>query len=91
MSTDDSLRPFFYNDRGLPKVLPRVGAQAVHQIVNGLLPGIRVGVVYTKHTLGRGLGFKPYVHLMITKGGLINGEWADIDRMPGARLSATGR
>jgi hypothetical protein len=87
MSTDDYLRPFFYNDRGLLKVLPRVGAQAV----NGLLPGIRVGVVYTKHIFGRGLGFKPYVHLMITKGGPINGEWADIDRIPGARLPATGR
>jgi len=29
MTTNDSFRPFFYNDRGLLKMLLRVGAQAV--------------------------------------------------------------
>lgn len=48
-------------------------------------------MVYTTHTFGRDLGFKPHVHLVITKGGLIDGEWVDIDRVPGAKLSATWR
>ena len=91
LTTDDFFRPFFYNDRDLLKVLLIVGAQAVQKVVDDLLPGIRIGMVYTTHTFGRGLGFKPHVHLVITKGGQIKEQWVEIDRVPGAKLSATWR
>jgi hypothetical protein len=52
---------------------------------------MRIGMVYTAHTFGRDLGYKPHVHLVITKGGLIDGKWVDIDSVPGAKLSAKWR
>ena len=53
---------------------------------------IPVGLVYTCHTFGRDLVFKPHVHLILTKGGLNpQGEWVTIDTIPGGRLAATWR
>jgi len=42
-------------------------------------PGVRIGMIYTVHTGGRDLGFKPHVHLVMTKGGLKDGEWVEIE------------
>jgi hypothetical protein len=53
---------------------------------------IQVGLVYTCHTFGRDLVFKPHVHLILTKGGLDKeGNWLEIDTIPGGRLAATWR
>jgi len=48
-------------------------------------------MIYTIHTYGRGLGYKPHVHLVITKGGLIDGKWVEIDHIPGNLLSIIWR
>jgi hypothetical protein len=54
--------------------------------------GEQVGLVYTCHTFGRDLVFKPHVHLILTKGGLNpEGEWVAIDTIPGGRLAAIWR
>ena len=61
LTTDDLLRPFFYTDRSLLKLLLQVAAQAVREVLEGLYPDVRIGMVYTVHTFGRDLGFKPHV------------------------------
>lgn len=43
------------------------------------------------HTFGRDLGFKPHVHLVLTKGGLKDETWIEIDEIPGGRLAAKWR
>jgi hypothetical protein len=48
-------------------------------------------MIYTLHTGGRDLGFKPHVHLVMTKGGLSDGAWVEIDKLPGGRLAAKWR
>ena len=42
-----------------------------------LYPGVCVGMIYTLHPGGRDVGFKPHVHLVMTKGGLKDGEWVE--------------
>ena len=85
------MRPFFRADRSLLKVLLKTAAQAVRELVDELYPGVRGGLVYTVHTFGRDLGFKPHVHLVMTKGGLKDDAWVEIDHLPAARLSAKWR
>jgi hypothetical protein len=49
-------------------------------------------MIYTCHTFGRDLGFKPHIHLVTTKGGLDKDEkWVEIDGIPGGKLSARWR
>ena len=91
LTTDDLLWPFFHTNRSLPKVLLKTAPQAVRELVADLYPGVRIGLVYTTHTFGRDLGFKPHVHLVMTKGGLKDGAWVEIDRLPAARLSVKWR
>ena len=91
LTTDDSFRPFFRKDSRLLKELLRVGTQAVQEVLSDLYPGMQIGLVYTVHTAGRDLGYKPHVHLVITKGGLVDGKWVEIDCVPGDRLSAKWR
>jgi hypothetical protein len=64
LTIDDLLRPFFYADRSLLNLLLQVAAQAVREVLEDLYPGVRIGMVYTVHTFGRDLGFKPHVHLV---------------------------
>jgi hypothetical protein len=45
---------------------------------------MRIGLVYTIHTVGRDLGYEPHVYLVITKGGLMDGKWVEIECVPGA-------
>ena len=87
LTVDDLLWPHFHAHRSLLKVLLKTAAQAVRELVEELYPGVCIGLVYTVHTGGRDLGFKPYVHLVMTKGG----QWVEIDRLPGNRLSARWR
>ena len=91
LTTDDSFRPFFRRESRLLNELLRVGAQAVQEVISDLYSGMRIGLVYTVHTAGRDLVYKPHVHLVITKGGLIDGKWVEIESVPGARLSAKWR
>ena len=91
LTTADSLRPFFLKDRSLLKELLLMGTQAVLEVVQSIHPGIRIGIVYTIHTFGRDLVFKPHVHLVVTKGGLVNGKWVEIESVPGDRLSTKWR
>jgi hypothetical protein len=64
LTTDDLLRPFFHADRSLLKLLLQAAAQAVREVIEDLYPGVRIGMVYTIHTFGRDLGFKPHVLLV---------------------------
>jgi hypothetical protein len=79
LTTDDLLWPCFLKDRSRQKILLKTGAQVVCELVDELYPGVRIGMVYTVHTYGRDLGFKPHVHLVMTKGSLKDGEWVKID------------
>ena len=55
-------------------------------------PDLRIGMIYTCHTFGRDLFFKPHVHIVVTKGGLDkDGNWVEIDGIPGNRLAAKWR
>jgi hypothetical protein len=67
--TDDSFRLFFRRDSRLLKELLRVGAQAVQEVLSDLYPGMQIGLFFTVHTFGRDLGYKPHIHLVITKCG----------------------
>jgi len=91
LTTDDLLWPFFHTDRSLLKMLLKTAPQAVRELVADLYPDVRIGLIYTAHTFGRDLGYKPHVHLVMTKGGLKDGEWVEIDHLPAARLSAKWR
>jgi hypothetical protein len=83
------LRRFFDRDRNLLKLLLSAAAEAVRQVVALTYGAIQVGLVYTLHTFGRDLVFKPHVHLVLTKGGLDkDGHWIPIDTTPGGRLAA---
>jgi hypothetical protein len=64
LTIDDLLRPFFYADRSLLILLLQVASQAVREVIDDIYPGLRIGMVYTVHTFGRDLGFKPHVHLV---------------------------
>ena len=88
LTIDDLLWPFFHAHRSLLKVLLKCTAQAVRELVEELYPGMRVGMIYTLHPAGRDVGFKPHAHLVMTKGGLKDGQWIEIDRLPGGRLAA---
>jgi len=91
LTIDDLLWPFFHASRSLLKVLLKTAAQALRKLVDELYPGVRIGLVYTVHTGGHDLDFKPHVHLVMTKGGLKDGEWVKINRLPAARLAARWR
>jgi hypothetical protein len=70
----------------------KVAAEAVRQVVGDEHHDLRIGMIYTCHTFGRDLGFKPHVHLVITKGGLDKDDnWVEIDGIPGGKLSARWR
>lgn len=73
--------PFFHTDRSLLKVLLKTGAQAVRELVADLYPDVRIGPVYTVRTFGRDLGLKPRAHLVMTKGGLKDAAWVEIDHL----------
>jgi hypothetical protein len=91
LTVDDLLWPHFHSHRPLLKLLLKTAAQAVRELTQELYPGVRIGMIYTLHTGGRDLGFKPHVHLVMTKGGLKDGEWVEIDKLPGGRLAAKWR
>jgi hypothetical protein len=91
LTTDDSFRPFFRRDSRLLKELLRVGAQAVQEVLYDLYPGMQIGLIYTVQPFGRDLEYKPHVHLVITKGGLVDGKWVEIEGIPANRLSAKWR
>jgi hypothetical protein len=86
------MRRCFDRDRSLLKLLLTTAADAVRQVIAVTYGDIQVGLVYTCHTFGRDLVFKPHVHLILTKGGLNpEGEWVAIDTIPGGRLAAIWR
>ncbi len=85
------MRPYFDRHRSLLKLLLTVAAEAVRQVIAETYGDIQVGLVYTCHTFGRDLIFKPHVHLVMTKGGMKEGVWVDIDGIPGGKLAATWR
>ena len=68
-----------------------MAAQAVRELAEELYPGVRFGMMYTIHTGGSDLGFKPHVHLVMTKGVPKDGEWVVIDKLLGGRLAAKWR
>jgi hypothetical protein len=91
LTTDDSFRPFFRRESRFLDELLRVGAQAVQELVSEIYPGMRIGLVYTVYTGGRDQVYKPHAHLVMTKGGLIDDKWVDIESVTGDRLSAKWR
>lgn len=64
------MRPYFDRDRSLLKLLLTTAVDAIRRVIAVTYGDIRVGLVYTCHTFGRDLVFKPHVHAIVTKGGL---------------------
>ncbi len=84
------MRCFFDRDRSLLKLLLTVAAAAVRKVIATVYGDIQVGMVYTCHTFGRDLVFKPHIHLILTSGGLDKaGNWLDFDGISGGRLAIT--
>jgi len=81
----EELRPLFFEDRRLLKLLADSAAQALLEVVDlrckarRLLPGI----MCTVQTFGRALNFHPHVHVLVTEGGL-QGErlWQPVHHFP---------
>jgi hypothetical protein len=69
LTIDDVLRPFFYDQHSLLKVLLAAAAQAVREVLGDLYPDVRIGLIEVVPIFGRALGFKPHVRLVLTKGG----------------------
>jgi hypothetical protein len=53
------MRRTFDRDRSLLKLLLTTAADAVRQVIVATYGDVRVGLVYTCHTFGRDLVFKP--------------------------------
>ena len=86
------MRVYFDRDRSLLKVLLTMAAEAIRRVIRVTYGKLQVGLVYTCHTFGRDLVFKPHVHAVVTKGGLDkDGNWVAIDGVPGGRLAAIWR
>lgn len=86
------MRSYFDRARSLLKLLLTIAADPVRQVIAVTYGNMQVGLVYTCHTFGRDLVFKPNIHLILTKGGLNKaGEWVAIDTIPGGRLAALWR
>jgi hypothetical protein len=86
------MRPYFDRDRSLLKLLLTTAADAIRRVIAVTYGDIRVGLVYTCHTFGRDLVFKPHVHAIVTRGGLDpKGDWIEVEGIPGGRLAATWR
>jgi hypothetical protein len=84
------MRIFFDRDRSLLKLLATEAAASVREVIAAIYGDIRVGMVYTIHTFGRDLLFKPHVHLVLTAGGLNkDGHWIDFDGILGSKLVVT--
>ncbi len=78
------MRPYFDRDRSLLKLLLTTAADAIRRVIAVTYGAIRVGLVYTCHTFGRDLVFKPHVHAIVTKGGLDPKEnWIEVEGIPG--------
>ena len=45
-------------------------------------------MIYTPHTFGRDLGFKPHGPLVMTKGSLKDAAWVEIAEVSGGRMEA---
>lgn len=85
------LRIYFERDHRLLKELLAVSAEAVRRVIALIYGSLQVGLLYTCHTFGRDLVFKPHIHLVMTKGGLRDGQWLEIEAIPGGRLAAIWR
>jgi len=73
------LWPFSHVDQPLLKLFLQVAARTAREIINDTSPGTRIGMVYTVHAFSRDIGFKPDVHLFMTKGGLNHNNRVEID------------
>jgi len=65
----------------------KTAAQAVHELVDEPCPDVRIGMIYTLLPAGRDLDLESHVHLVMTKGGLKDGEWVEIARRLPSRLA----
>ena len=92
LTISKELRIFFDRDRRLLKLLLSAAPAALRYLISTLFGKLQVGFIYTCHTFGRDLVFKPHVHLLMTKGGLDKqGNWVAIDKIPGGLLAAAWR
>jgi hypothetical protein len=74
------LWPIFQRNRHLLHDLPAVGAQVIQQWVKARY-GVRVLIIVMPHTFGRHLDFKPHLHILVSGGGLQEGESRWIPRL----------
>lgn len=91
LTTDDLLRPFFHADRSLLRLLLTTAVQAVREWIEAEYPDVRLAFIYTIHTFGRDIAFKPHTHLVMPLGGLKDGKWVEITLPHPARLAAKWR
>ena len=63
------MRVYFGRERSLLKVLLTVAAEAIHQVIRITYGKLQMGLVYTCHTFGWNLVFKPHVYAVVIQGG----------------------
>lgn len=70
-----------YNRAWSADHLFRAAAQTLQQLLDDERHlGAKVGMLASLHTWGRTLSFHPHVHVLVTGGGLVGGEWRSCRR-----------
>lgn len=84
---DEGLRVIFQKHRQLLKLLMDEAVRIVQEWFKKkfkLTPGVIAGL----HTFGSRINFNPYVHMLVTMGGMKkDGEWKTYDYIPFPMLS----
>ena len=82
----EELRQVLFWHRCLLKVMMDCAAKTALEVLQSQRSKAVPGILVVVHTFGRDLKFNPHVHVLITEGGLIGGQWGPIPFLPYALL-----
>ena len=84
LTIPEELRPVFYEDRTLLKVLMDCAINTVSDVLEWKLNYKAIpGVIVVLHTYGKDMKFNPHLHCLVTEGGFKNnGMWVDMHYFP---------
>jgi hypothetical protein len=82
----EELREVLFWHRCLLKVMMDCAAKTALEVLQSQKSKAVPGILVVVHTFGRDLKFNPHVHVLITEGGLIGGQWGPIPFLPYALL-----
>ena len=82
----EELREVLFWHRSLLKVMMDCAAKTALEVLQSQKSEAVPGILVVVHTFGRDLKFNPHVHLLMTEGGLREGQWEPIPFLPYALL-----